>query len=299
MEIMLLVNKKFEYYAYKEGLDFRRFDKKTSQLVLISEDKSEGPRKMVPSREYKLAPYHRIKEFCIEYMFDNFENTSNSEKKHIFLNEVIAKYRPDYIISVSTSESTPESQNNYSKNNSVNGSVFFGNRFFARNCRDCDEKSESRLDVPTQFDISEEIYPGFYKDLSDDDNKAIIAEGMEKVPNAPTDTLSVNANEKNISLGVINVEHHDEYAKADKKTYDDFVEANPYKDDVPVCIETTHAVVKMAAEDRFNIPVLFVSPITDRYLKFKEDVNDEQNKVCSYNAGVVMANLLDFISSKL
>ena len=295
MNIMLLVNKEFEYEGYIEGLDFRRINKKESKLIVIPGDKTGGSGKMVPSCEYMLAPYHRIKEFCIEYMFKSNENSSNSEKKYSYLKEVIENYNPDYIISVSTSESTPNSQGGDSETHSVNGCVFIGNRFSARDCRDCDPESGSHLDVPNKFSVSEEIYPGFYKDLSEDSNKKEIEEGMIKVSNMPAKELFVDANEKNTSLGVINVVHYDKYKDADEKTYEQFKDPTPYND-IPVCLETTHAVVKMAAGDK---PVLFVSPITDRYLKFEDDVKGNQNKECSYNAGVVVENLLEFISNKL
>lgn len=295
MNIMLLVNKKFEYKGYKEGLDFRMNEKKTSQLVLISEDPTEGHERMVPSREYKLAPYHRIKEFCIEYMFKSNESSSNSEKKYGYLKEVIENYNPDYIISVSTSESTPNSQGGDSENHSVNGCVFFGNCFFARDCSDCDPESGSHLEVSNKLSEGKAIYSDFYNDLAIDSNRREIEEGMIKVSNMPAKELFVDANEKNTSLGVVNVVNYSKYNEADNKTYEQFKDPAPYNV-IPICLETTHAVVKMAAGD---IPVLFVSPITDRYLKFEEDVKGDQNKDCSYNAGVVVANLLDFIYNKL
>ena len=301
MNIVILVNKDFEYDGYRDGIDSRN---NCTKLNLVFEDTTAGPDKMTPSRIYKLADTTiKAAEYCIRYMFPKDENSSNSEVKYGLLNDLLSNRiedRIDYIISVSTSESTPESQGGDSDTHSVNGCVFLGNRFFARDCSNIDRDSGSHLVVTEKIDISEEVYPGFYKDLSDKGNKDRIAKGMERVPNKPADNMFVDANEKNTSLGVINVVHYDKYEEADKRTYDDFIGVNSFvNDSIPVGIETTHAVVKMAADENYKIPVLFVSPITDRYLRFNDDVKGKQNYYCSYNAGVVVANLLDFIADKL
>lgn len=303
MNIVILVNKDFEYDGYRDGIDSRN---NCTKLDLVFEDTTTGPDKMTPSRIYKLADTTiKATEYCIRYMFPKDQNSSNSEVKYGLLNDLLCNRiidKPDFIISVSTSESTPNSQGGNSETHSVNGCVFLGSRFFARDCSDIDRDSGSHLEVIEKRYMSEEIYPGFYKDLSDKGNKDRIAKGMERVPNKPADNLFVDANEKNTSLGVINVVHYDKYEEADKRTYDDFIGVNSFNNDViPVGIETTHAVVRMVADENNNIPVLFVSPITDRYLKFAEDVDDQnrQNEASSYNAGVVVANLLDFIADKL
>lgn len=58
----------------------------------------------------------------------------------------------------------------------------------------------------------------------------------------------------------------------------------------PVSLETTHGIVAASAG---VIPTIFMSPITDRYTKFAEDVDVKQNYVAGYNAGVTVAVLLD------
>ena len=300
MNIVILVNKDFEYEGYRDGIDSRN---NCTKLNLVFEDTTAGPDKMTPSRIYKLADTTiKATEYCIRYMFPKDENSSNSEVKYGLLNDLLSNRiedRIDYIISVSTSESTPESQGGDSDTHSVNGCVFLGNRFFARDCRDKDPSSDSHLKVPDKFDICPEIYPGFYKDLSVEDTKKKIADGMsDKVPNKKADSMFVDADEKNASLGVINVIDYLKYEEADEATYEKFKKTSPYNY-IPVGLETTHAVVKMAADENYKIPVLFVSPITDRYLRFNDDVKGKQNYYCSYNAGVVVANLLDFIAGKL
>ena len=51
-----------------------------------------------------------------------------------------------------------------------------------------------------------------------------------------------------------------------------------------------------------KIPVLFVSPIVDRYESFDIDVDGkwgQQNAMSSYNAGVVVANMLELLKDKI
>ena len=301
MNIVILVNKDFEYEGYREGFDRRIAIGKVHRVKTVSQDLSKGPDKMKPSCIYFWDIGHTATEYCISYMFPDPKHSSNSEDKYKLLDELFNKWiedKIDYIISVSTSESTPEGQGGDSETHSVNGCVFLGNRFFARDCSYLDPTSESHLKVPAKFDVCPEIYPGFYEDLADEGNKERIMDGMMKVQNRPAEGLSVYADEKNACLGVINVMDYGIYGKADEATYKMFKETSPYND-IPVGLETTHAVVKIVADKNNKIPVLFVSPITDRYLKFEEDVQGNQNHDCSFNAGVVVANLLEFLSEKI
>ena len=53
---------------------------KIPDLKMVSRDWSVGPSKNRPSCIYKLGK-HIIREFCISYLFDAGESTSNSQKK--------------------------------------------------------------------------------------------------------------------------------------------------------------------------------------------------------------------------
>ena len=301
MNIVILVNKDFEYEGYRKGFDCRMKDFEAPHIKVLSKDLSTGPNKMTPSYEYFFGKDHIAKEYCISYMFRDPKNTSSSQVKHALLNYLIGNViedKIDFIMIVRTSKSTPESQGGDSETHSVNGCVFLGNRFFARDCRDIDPTSGSYLTVPAKFDVCGEIYPGFYEDMADERNKKIIMDGMMKVQNKPAEELYVDADEKNACLGVINVIDYKKYENADEATYKMFKETSPYND-IPAGLETTHAVVKIVADENNKIPVLFVSPITDRYKKFVPDVDDKQNHDCSYNAGVVVANLMEFMAEKM
>ena len=297
MNIMVLVNKDFEYAGYQAGIFQQLLDKKIPDLHVIAKDTGTGPAKFVPSCVYKLGA-DEVREFCISYLFETGRSTSNSEEKLELLQELICDEKPDLIISVSTTETTPKGQECEPKAATKNGCVFMGSQFYAKDCRKYDPSTKShlyvkepwfRLDVPPVFD-------GLYGFIKAKQNA--IAEGMLQVPNYPAEKTTVYADEKYVSLGVINVMNYDRYGDADKATYDEF-RSMATEDQQPIGLETTHAVVRMAAEATPDpIPVLFVSPIVDRYKCFNEDVGkswDEQNFISSYNSAIAVTNLLELL----
>ena len=299
MNIMILVNKDFEYAGYRAGVDSRIRANAVPSLCEIACDTGVGPDKSHISRMYKVGD-NTIREYCISYLFPAGANTSNSEMKYALVRNLIKqeseKYDIDLIISVSTSESTEDAQGEY---DSVNGCVFIGNKYFARNCRDCDMDSESYLEVRNQY----------YKGLVDqkifdsiEENKDKIKTGMKVPPNTPNDNPFVCGSYDFVSLGIINVMNYSGYETADPKTYDEYIDKG--KIGKPVCLETTHAVVKMAefAVLEHKTPVLFVSPIVDRFKHFGDDVDGKwggQNLTSSYNAGVVVANMMEYVINNL
>ena len=301
MNIMVLVNKDFEYAGYQAGIFQQLLDKRIPDLHVIAKDTGTRASKFVPSCVYKLGA-DKVREFCISYLFDAGKdvNTSNSEEKHDLLKELLKEEKPDLIISVSTTETTPIGLECDPKADTKNGCVFMGSQFFAKDCRKYDSTTKShlylkepwyRLDFPP-------VFGGLYDFIHD--NQAAISEGMLQVPNHPAAQTTVYADEKYVSLGVINVMNYDCYGKADAATYEEF---NPSGHDklLPIGLETTHAVVRMAAEeipDHDTVPVLFVSPIVDRYECFNEDVGkswDEQNFISSYNSAIAVSNMLQLL----
>lgn len=95
------------------------------------------------------------------------------------------------------------------------------------------------------------------------------------------------------SVGVVNVVHYENYSTADKEALNKYYQSAKHLD-LPVCLETTHGVVSMAANtnDGKHVPVIFVSPITDRYEHFSEDVDDAQNYIAAFNAGIAVGEIL-------
>lgn len=311
MNIMILVNKDFEYAGYRAGVEYQITAGKTPHLQM---ERKVGSiyGEDVPPCAYNVLDdsgnlKHQISEYCISYLFAEDENSSNSEIKFGKLIDFFDKVNkggnaPDLIISVSTSESCPDVQG-VKGNTSVNGSVFMGCKFFALDCQTLDDTDEpSQLPVNQNFMESSSKYTHILAAITA--NHRRIIDGMQSLPNYPAETLFCDANPNNISLGVINVTNYTCYSKADLETYSEYNKRinRLYK---PVGLETTHAVVKMALEahDKTKgIPVLFVSPVVDRYLKFDVDVDDKwgnQNRLGSYNAGVVVANMLELINNEL
>ena len=293
MKIMVLVNKDFEYAGYRAGIENLMMSNKIPNLKMVSREWSIGPNKNRPSCIYKLGN-HVIREFCISYLFEAGESTSNSQKKLKLVGNLIDDENPDYIISVSTGESTPSIE---ASERSFNGCVFMGTKFFAKDCQMFDPTTLSHLPVPQGWFVQNApLCDGFF-DIVNKYSESI-ADGMETVVQNPAARLTVFANKEFVSLGVINVMNYACYKKADPASYSEFINTHSTKD-VPVSLETTHAIVKMAAGQK---PVLFVSPIVDRYESFDNDVDGmwgNQNAIGSYNAGTVVANMLELLKDKL
>lgn len=115
--------------------------------------------------------------------------------------------------------------------------------------------------------------------------------------NSPAEQLFCEGNNGYTSVGVVNVTNYKAYSVADKAAFEFCVNSYP----ICVCIETTHGIINMSVKSAFKKdtpPVLFVSPITDRYLHFDEDVGTSglQNYIAGYNAGIAVGELLMEIS---
>lgn len=314
MNIMILVNKNFEYAGYRSGVEYQVTAGKTPHLKMKRETGGiYGFNE--PSCVYELesdTQTHSIREYCINYLFPEGKSSSNSQNKCALLTTLLKmciddEWTPDWIISVSTSESCPEVQN-LKGNTSVNGCVFMGSQFFAKDCREYDKDPVelSPLTIAEPFMGSGSIIDE--KKFSDFIlmNQSQIIDGMHSVKNAPAENLFCDANPNNISLGVINITNYNNYKEADPATHDEFKKFVG-SSLIPEGLETTHAVVEMATQiigTKYHkkMPVLFVSPIVDRYRQFDFDVDGnwgEQNRLGSYNAGVVVANMLELIRNDL
>lgn len=306
MKIMILVNKDFEYAGYISGVETRMTAGATPHLHIVSQNRDTVNGRFSPLCLYELetstGEKHTISEYCINNFFEDGKNSSNSQIKYDLLTELFNKLLtennlPDYIISVSTSEDANYIPIASTEETSVNGCVFMGNKFYAKDCRDLDDPPrQSNLRVFPYLE-SKKIFIGFYECVKMYQTK--LTAGMVELPNHPAKKLECIANRNDISLGVVNITNYKCYPVADRATADEFDNFNKDKKLNPVGIETTHAVVRMAAEknkQRATIPVLFVSPIVDRYLCFDIDVDGnwgKQNRLGSFNAGVVVANMLE------
>lgn len=316
MKIMILVNKDFEYAGYISGVETRMTAGATPHLHIVSQNRDTVNGRFSPLCLYELetstGEKHTISEYCINNFFEDGKKSSNSQIKYGLLMDFFGKLKlennlPDYIISVSTSESTKYSQGVSLKDNpvmeekSVNGCVYMGNKFFAHDCRDIDKPPRQSELIVDEYLDNQPIFKDFY--LCVKNHQTELTKGMIALPNRPASKLECIANLEDTSLGVVNITNYERYPDADKATSDAF---DKYNMEIksgrlnPVGLETTHAVVKKAVKG-LMIPVLFVSPIVDRYLCFNSDVVGnwgEQNRKGSYNAGVVVANMLECFRDK-
>ena len=305
--ILILVNKKFEYEGFEAGF---------CEVLNKIKDASGGD-----------FSHFNVSVCCIEKkLFEKDpNNSSNSQEKHKRLvDHLKGQNAPDYIFSVSTSESTYEGQGDKPTNDgdctaSANGCVYVGGRYFMADCRAINRNGEpSHLKVGTTGNENTQYYPlqdgvaELLVKLNDSKLVAEISTSLQTVPSYPAKPLRYLSDPKMCCVGVVNVTNYDQYPIADGCAYGLFYKeaAKGNADGTPICIETTHGVVRMAAGDAYGKntpPVIFVSPITDRFVRFDKDVTstkdkekfDNQNYACSYNSGIAVAHMMKFLDNKL
>lgn len=236
---------------------------------------------------------------CVQNMMDPDVNKSISEAKMVYMPEYLASDNPDLVISVSTAESTPDIAKALTKfiNTSINGSVIIGNQFFMSDQRAVDRtKPKSNLAVNPYADYSEDISDALYSNINKDAER--IARKFLPQKNAPAPTMYLLASKKVVSVGVVNIVHYEKYPIADENSLKEFYNTGSL--DCPASLETTHGIVSMAANPigGKHVPVIFVSPITDRYLCFSEDVDDVQNYIAGFNAGLAVGEILVMLNDK-
>lgn len=281
----IIVNKQFEVKPFLDALDEHDFN-------VPDPEESHTPPKEVNRmsqfrRRYVLGHWEVIIR-CIEDMLppndpDIVETSgSHSQMKAMLLPGYIRKDKPEVILSVSTAESTPRLEVGGA---SQNGCVVLGCAYYMYDARALDPTSPSRLDVKRSFFVSKppkDVWDILFYSSQVAPNRFLPA------PNAPADALRVIPDEDAMAVGILNVVNYQVYAKADPEAYN-AAQKEFGKVKLPATLETTHGIVASSAG---TIPTIFVSPITDRYTKFNEDVKGKQNYVAAYNAGVTVAAFL-------
>jgi len=289
--VVILVNKDFEYAGFIEGL-----------RDTVTVHAGNNGRHAECRFDNVIADI-----YCIQNLFKEGENSSNSEIKYGYLRSLFKRNafrldEVDAVLSVSTSETTPYSQG---KNESCNGCVFVGRRFFISDQQENDPTTLSHLDIGTcasghtEYYIEAPIMDRIYDRLN------FTEMAMRPAYRNSASELKCYANSNFASVGVVNVIDYSCYSKADEDAYAAFRERSYARYDMPVGIETTHGVVVKALHSviddmdlKKEIPVTFISPIVDRYLKFDEDVDGKygkQNYICSYNGGVATGHILKLL----
>ncbi len=288
-KILVIINKSWECEPFMEAVKECGF----LDRVLADTEGSDQEEQAAEGQSPRIRGAYRLRKEdviirCIEDLMDPGKGKSNSQEKHRVLPKCIRADAPDLVISVSTAESTPEAQNfpeaALPDGKSLNGCVLVGGQYFMYDAREYDPASESKLDVAT-FDIlkyDEALFETF-QGLSGE-----VYEKFLEPPHHPAKEGCVLAASKYGCVGVVNVEHYEKYEEADPAAYEKYDKDKKLYP--PMSIETTHGIVRMSTPD--DTPVIFVSPVVDRYKSFSEDVEGDQNHHCAYNSGVAVSGYL-------
>lgn len=286
--IAIIVNKNWEVEGFLAGLKESGF----LSGILIKEQHTP-PTPCLRMSEWRMNASLEQLDFtirCIEDIMPPADSRvpetsgSHSQQKAMLLPGYLRDNDADLVISVSTAESTPSIQ---PKGTSLNGSVVLGGGFFTFDAHRFDPQSPSNLKAP-EFK-SNNVDMRIYQLLTSPKLQAETVKRFQTPPHSPAKPMQILSDPNYISVGAINVIHYQAYEQADPEAYLACVRA--HGDKYPATIETTHGIVRMAAD---GAPTIFVSPITDRYKCFAEDVDPQgkQNTTASYNAGVTVAMLL-------
>ena len=216
-----------------------------------------------------------VSVWCIEDLMDPTKNNSSSQEKYRVLPPVLAGENADLVISVSTANS-PET-------NSINGSVVIGANSFLHDGHPDNPQSNLKSPFVGRL-LPSNVNPAIFN-LIDTAFNTLVTSKFLIPPKSPASRFVCKASKDISMVSAINVTDYKEYGKVDEEALHHFemvVGKNPDS------IETTHAVVKISTDK----PIIFISPITDRFGHFAEDVTDTQNYVAAFNGGIVLGQLL-------
>lgn len=304
--VNIIVNKHFEVEPFVAALMAMNREHNSFPMPTQLNIPTDGVDRMkIPRASYRSDEMSfDLDVWCVEDLMDKDANGSSSEEKWnvlpSFFYDVFntAGNMASLVISVSTAESTPEIQGG-DPDKSINGSVIFGGKFFmfdvhSMGTSDPDPESGSYLEIGEPY-LAQEI-PALYQLITK------ISEAAQKKmwmqANSPANNLLCSGSSDYLSVGVVNVTHYEAYEVADPAAYEAAKVA--VNTDTPVCIETTHGIVNSAVKNACSklkmepLPVVFASPITDRYKHFDDDVGSSglQNYIAGYNAGIAVGHLL-------
>ncbi len=293
--VAIIVNKRREVEGFLDGLKESGF---LSYMKFKEEEKKpkEPWYRMACLRVNASLECMDLTVRCIEDVMPptdkNVPETSgsHSQQKAMLLPGYLRHSNADLVISVSTAESTPAIQPG---GTSLNGSVVLGGSFFTFDAHRFDPTSPSHL-TPPPF-AANNVDERIYQLLGTQSLRDEAIRHFHNPPHSPASPMKILCDPNYIAVAAINVVNYQAYEKADPAAYEACV--REYGDKLPATIETTHGIVRMSAG---TAPTIFVSPITDRYTKFSEDVDPQgkQNTAASYNAGVAVALFLRELDKK-
>lgn len=294
--VQVIVNKSWEFEPFFDALTNSKLRPKSlpyPSYVSTQDEIWEKPRAV-----YENLENIEVIVRCIENMMkpgESAEYYSNSEEKAKYLPKHIQEDCPDFVISVSTAESTPDILPKGT--DSINGSVIMGGNFFMYDAAKYNPVQPSPSGLGVVDFQANNVKASFYKAVTPNlasCTKKFIPQKFERC-----DEMCCKADTDYTSIGVVNIVQYEGYQQGDPAAYHTFLKQRSSSDYIPVSIETTHGIVKMVVGQTFpqrSVPTLFVSPITDRYEHFADDVDDVQNYIAAFNSGIAVGELLAAIN---
>jgi len=245
-------------------------------------NKTDIPREVFTLPE-KTDPVLQVKIWCIQDLMKNDSqvdpsknSSSSSEEKFGVLPDIMQSDNPDLVIAVGTA--------GYPSETSLNGSVVIGSNFFIHDGHP--GNPESNLKHPDFGKVLlSNINPGVFKLISKEFENQVEPKFI-KTPRNPAEYPVCIASDVYTAISSVNVTDYAEYNWVDHEAIEHYQKVEkrlPFKS-----LETTHGVIKL----RTDKPIIFVSAITDRIGYFDTEVTATQNYVSSFNAGIVLGQLI-------
>jgi hypothetical protein len=286
-KIALIVNKNWETEPILNAMTNPKIRPQALKFpTLINSPREDTQANCNPRAKWSLSistkNYLEVSLWCIQDLMNPESNSSSSEEKHKVLPSIIKNYDPDLVIAVGTA--------GYPSDNSINGSVIIGSNFFIH-----DGHSGNSLSNLQDPDIGKLILSNINQDLFKIFNgefKNSVESKFIKALRNPIEFPVCVASNVYTAISTINVTDYNEYNWVDQAAIEHYyneIQDLKIKEKYPAkSSETTHGVIKLST----NKPIIFVSGITDRVGYFDTEVNDTQNYIASFNAGIVLGQML-------
>ena len=223
----------------------------------------------------------QVNIWCIQDLMSPDKSSSSSEEKFAVLPDILKAENTDLVIAVGTAGYPNE-------NISLNGSIVIGANFFIHNGHSGNTASNLNrpeigklLDANINNDLFDLPKSPFTKSF-----KSQVESKLLSPPRNPAAQPVCIASKVFTAISSVNVTDYSEYNWVDHEAilhYDKVEQRLPKSS-----LETTHGVIKISSDK----PIIFVSAITDRLGSFDVEVTSSQNYIASFNAGVVLGELI-------
>ncbi len=290
-KIAIVVNKNWETEPVLDAMtnaEIRPAQLPFPEVLNSPKDKTNKMR--VPRAVFKLRggkPGEKVQDtllvhvWCIQDLMAPDQSSSSSKEKFDKLPPILKADNPDLVIAVGTAGYPKEDE-------SFNGSVVIGANFFMHDGHPGNPKSDL-----TNPNIGKVLYSnvndGFFDPPTSPftrEFKSLTEAKFLKTPRNPAANAVCMAAKVNVAISVVNVTDYTEYSWVDHEAIASY---KKLESRLPLSSsETTHGVIKISTDK----PIIFVSGITDRLGAFDTDVTPSQNYVASFNAGIVLGQLV-------